>query len=136
MKFFVLFFICIFSTTLLWAQVPEQQPEPITINASPAGSSLYGKILDKNTGKPIVAASVQMYAGINSKDTLFDGMISKHNGEFNFTRLPGTDSIRLMISALGYETQEQTLLFPAPAMDLKITGRIWVIFSCKLISSS
>jgi outer membrane receptor protein involved in Fe transport len=70
-------------------------------------NGLYGKLLDKNTGKPIEAASVQLYAG--NADSLLAGMLTKANGNFIFTDIPQADSFRLVISALGYETWTQTI---------------------------
>jgi len=103
-------FICIPSICSLKAQVPEQgEPAPVAMIAS--GSRLYGKLLDKNTGKPIDAASVQIFPA-GSRDSVFDGMLSKPNGEFAFTKFPASGNALLVISAMGYEKQEQEITIP------------------------
>ena len=113
MKHIILLIFSIVSISVASAQIPDQQqPEPVTMTAVPLENSIYGKLVDKNTGKPIAAASVQIYASANNSDSLFDGMLSKPNGEFRFQRLPHSDSMRLVISALGYEKQEQVMSLP------------------------
>ena len=107
----LLYLFCLLSIGTASAQTPEPQPEMDIIQGRPTNkSTLYGKLLDKNTGKPIDAASVQLYHSESTKrDSLVDGMLSRPNGEFRFQQLPKANSFRLVISALGYETVEQTI---------------------------
>ena len=96
MKYFLPLSILVLLAAPALAQVPEQQPESPIITTTNTGTIIFGKLVDK-TGKPIPGASVQLYPG--NADSLFDGMLTKGNGEFRFQRLPTTDSIRLLISA-------------------------------------
>ena len=74
-------------------------------------NSIYGKLVDKNTGKPIEAASVQLYpAGKKKTSALIDGMLSRPNGEFMFQNLQPQNNYKLVITALGYETLEQDII--------------------------
>ncbi len=72
-------------------------------------NSIYGKLIDKGTGKPIAASSVQIYSTGNNRDTALNGMLSKPNGEFRFKNLPKEKNFRLVITALGYETLDQVV---------------------------
>jgi len=113
MRYIVFFLIGIFSVFNLTAQVEaEQQGEsPMQPNLSMKSNSIYGKLIDKQTGKAIEAASVQLYP-LDKKKTaanLLDGMLSRPNGEFKFEKLPDANSFRLVITALGYTTQEQVI---------------------------
>ncbi|MEP7108074.1 MAG: outer membrane beta-barrel protein [Ferruginibacter sp.] len=112
MKTIVIFLIGIFLTFNISAQVEsEQAPEQgITAGLIINSNSIFGKLIDKKTGKSIEAASVQLYPGLKAKkDSLLNGMLSKQNGEFRFQHLPNADSFRLVISSLGYETLEQII---------------------------
>ncbi|MFT3703780.1 MAG: TonB-dependent receptor [Agriterribacter sp.] len=95
----------------------QKNPEPQPVQDLPSiqlkANRIYGKLIDRNTNKPIEAASAQLY--VASKDSLFDGMLTKTNGNFNFTNLSATVTYKLVISALGYEPFEQ--LIPAASLD-------------------
>ncbi len=76
--------------------------------------TIYGKLVNKSTGKAIEAASVQLFFKTNGqKDSLADGMLSKPNGEFRFEKLPLANGYWLEISALGFKTIEQMIRFDA-----------------------
>lgn len=117
MKSIILLLIGSFLVFNVSAQIdPEQQPgqgiDPIINGVS---NSIYGKLVDEKSGKPIEAASVQIYSELKqTPDSMLNGMLSKKNGEFRFERLPKANKFRLVISALGYKTLEQTIM---------ITGR-------------
>ncbi|MEO5889634.1 MAG: outer membrane beta-barrel protein [Ferruginibacter sp.] len=89
----------------------EQLSEPGIAPGLKANSkSIYGKLIDEKSGKPIQAVSVQLYAEFNKKtDSLINGMLSKKNGEFFFEHLPFANSFRLVVSALGYQTIDQKI---------------------------
>ena len=118
MKNIVFFLIAVFSFFNVLAQV-EQEPvqeagisTPRQNNAN--SNTLYGKLVDKNTGKAIEAASVQLYpAGKKKTDNLLDGMLSRPNGEFKFDALPQENSFKLVITALGFKTIEQNIVINA-----------------------
>lgn len=89
------------------------------VQGDPSNNSkrLYGKIVDASTKKGIEAASIQLFIYFNNgtavKDSLAGGMLSKPNGDFNVENLPKSDSIRVEISAIGYESYSQVIGFNA-----------------------
>src|SRR5436190_13223164 len=101
------FCILLFFVTNLSAQVnPEQQSEAENGAQTSASSKkmLFGKLVDINSGKPIEAASVQLFPGPGEKaDSLLDGMLTKPNGEFSFQNAVPAKSYKLVISALVYQ---------------------------------
>lgn len=119
MKHLLVYLICIIS---FYKAAAQASPEPMPETGNTSGQtpnagdkkSIYGKLVNKSTGKPIEAASLQLFYKPNSrKDSLADGMLSKPNGEFNFQQLPFANSFRLVISALGFKTVEQNISFAA-----------------------
>lgn len=113
MKFLLLLFGSGFLLLNVSAQVEgeqQQQQEYMPSEFSVRSNKIYGKILDKKTGKPIEAASVQVFSLVeNKQDSLLTGMLSRPNGDFNFSDLPSVTGFRIVISALGYNTWEQTV---------------------------
>lgn len=113
MKSIVLFLIGFLSFYTVVAQGEEEQQMDQGMPNSQRNktNSIYGKLIDKNTGKPIEAASVQLYpAGKKKTSALITGMLTRPNGEFMFQDLVPQKSFRLVITALGYETQEQEIV--------------------------
>ncbi len=73
-------------------------------------SRLYGKLVDRNSGKNVEAASIQLYSlDAASKDSFLTGMLSKPNGDFSFENLSADSTIKIVISAIGYESYEQII---------------------------
>lgn len=105
--------LVLFSVCVNAQKNPEPQPTSELPSIQLKSNRIYGKLMDRTTNKPIEAASAQLY--IASKDSLFDGMLTKANGNFNFTNLSASVTYKLVISALGYEPFEQ--LIPAATMD-------------------
>lgn len=64
-------------------------------------------MIDKNTNKPISAASVQLF--IADKDSIIAGMLSKPNGDFELLDIPANQNLKIVISAIGFEPYEQTI---------------------------
>ncbi len=109
MKHFYLLAITYFFAITLAAQEegePEVNNPVIQINSN----SLYGKVIDKTTGKGLAAVSVQLYMA-SKKDSLVTAMFTKANGDFMFSDIPVRDSFWLSMSAIGYVPQEQPLEF-------------------------
>jgi len=118
MKHLLMYFVCIVSFFGAYAQgSPEPKSEAGNVSRlANAGDkiTIYGKLFNKSTGKPVDAASVQLFYKTNGqKDSLADGMLSKPNGEFRFQQLPPANSYWLEISALGFKTIEQLIRFDA-----------------------
>src|SRR5690348_1552396 len=105
----ILFIIGLFFFTLT---VSAQEPEPEVQHATIAINTnrLFGKLVDKNSGKGVEAASVQLFHGARqTKDSLIRGMLTKANGDFSFANLPSDSIFRLVISAIGFETIERII---------------------------
>jgi outer membrane receptor protein involved in Fe transport len=79
-------------------------------------SRIYGKVVDAGTKKGIEAASVQLFIfykhpGSSSvRDSLAGGMLTRPNGDFNIENLAQADSIRVEITAIGYENYSKVLV--------------------------
>lgn len=109
----LLFFI---SLTVLHtaAQDREEEPVPegpvIQIN----NNRIVGKILDSRTHKGLGNINVQLYAYIPgdsaAKDSLVSGTFTRSNGDFSFGQLPPADSFRLVVSGIGFQNLEQTVV--------------------------
>lgn len=114
----ILYVLSIFALSTR-AQVEREQPIPdhpvIQVNSN----RIYGKLIDKNTGKGIEAASVQLFAG----DSLIRGMLTRPNGDFSFDNLPRETRFRVQVSAIGYEPYEQ-VVDPADAVLQRDLGNI------------
>lgn len=80
-------------------QIPTTQPQLKVVS-----NRVYGKLVGAS-GKPVEAASVQLFIG----DSLIRGMLSKPNGDFSFDNLPADQSFILQISAIGFEPMTQQL---------------------------
>jgi outer membrane receptor protein involved in Fe transport len=127
MKDSFLLFICIFVSIISFAQVEDSATDRTNDSAviisgppvvqGPAAQPqrqikyghIYGKVVDAKTNKGVEAVSVQVYILRNnnvsgkSSDSLIGGMLSRPNGDFNFENIPLIDTLRFMISAVGYK---------------------------------
>ncbi|MGK2862976.1 MAG: outer membrane beta-barrel protein [Chitinophagaceae bacterium] len=106
MKLFLVFLVFNFFFLNAFSQIdrdapPESEVPGLKINTS----RLYGKLIDKKTGKPIEAASIQLF--VADKDSIVSGMLSKPNGDFSFSELSSGTNYKVIISALGYAPHEQ-----------------------------
>ncbi|MGZ8517117.1 MAG: carboxypeptidase-like regulatory domain-containing protein, partial [Chitinophagaceae bacterium] len=87
MKFFLIVLLLNLFFIATHAQIDrEQQPAPDIPGFQVKSSRLYGKLIDEKTGKPIEAASVQLF--LADKDSIVTGMLSKPNGDFSFSDIP------------------------------------------------
>lgn len=114
MRFFILSVLILTCFIATNAQ-KSPEPSPSTNNNLPrptTSNTIYGKLIDANGGKPVEAASVQVYfADDKNSDSLLDGMLSRPNGEFKFENLPSSNNgYRLVISSLGFQTIEQLII--------------------------
>ena len=110
--------ICLFAFTGI-GQGPGGRPP---MGRGGANGTLYGKILESKTGKPIELASVQLLGmGDTSKKNLkkqvIAGMITRSNGEFRLENIPVNRKYELTISVIGYDAYKQELNLPASAFD-------------------
>lgn len=105
--FFVLLFLNLFFIAT-HAQIDrEHQPASEIPGFQVKSNRLYGKLIDQKTGKPIEAASVQLF--LADKDSIVTGMLSKPNGDFSFSDIPAGQKLKVVISAIGYEPLEQII---------------------------
>ncbi len=110
---FLLFTAVCFSLNV-WAQV-EQEPLPdnnAAVLQLKSQNNIYGKVIDLENKKPIVAASVQLFA--IQKDSVtgqvtespIAAMLSKPNGDFKFENIKAIDSLHLVVSAVNYTVND------------------------------
>lgn len=64
--------------------------------------SVYGKVIDLKTKKPVEYASVAVLW--YNKDSILNGALTKENGEFKVDKLPAMGGFRLRVSQIGYKT--------------------------------
>ena len=113
LRFFTLFIFNSFVTPCLFAQAI-----PTSRNVSQTNiGTMYGKIIDAASLKPIEGASVQFLqnrmdtATKKKKDLNLSLLITNKKGEFNIERLPVTGAFKIMVSAVGYTPYESKLTF-------------------------
>ncbi|MBI5858758.1 MAG: TonB-dependent receptor [Sphingobacteriales bacterium] len=88
----------------------------------PAGT-LYGKLVEASTLKPIEFASVQLiqnkFDSISKKrkDVVIGGMITRANGEFRLENVPAFGPLKLRVSVVGYKPYEQNVSFDLKRPD-------------------
>ena len=101
-----------------WSQIDK---EPIPENDNPVikvnvGNKIYGKVLDLQK-KPVESASVQLISKIADsvnhlvRDSVVAAMLTKPNGEFSFENIRASDSLELIISAVGYGNHSDIISF-------------------------
>jgi ferric enterobactin receptor len=82
----------------------------------PSIGHIYGKIVDDN-GASVSEASVVILqnrfdsASKKKKDILLKAVVTKGNGEFDFSDLPVMGPLKLKISAIGHKTIDQVVSF-------------------------
>ena len=97
------------------AQAYAQYPKAMAAGMKSSGH-LYGKITDAD-GKPVEGASVLLLhqqmdtATKKMKMLLVTGVMSKNNGDFDFTAVPVMGKLQLRISNSGYKTLQQDVSF-------------------------
>ncbi|MEJ7769526.1 MAG: TonB-dependent receptor, partial [Chitinophagaceae bacterium] len=84
---------------------------------------VYGKIIEAATKKRLEAVSVQLSIQTidarsgSTKDSVIAGMFSKVNGDFNFDIIVLRDSIKIVVSAVGYKRIEQAVAIRSAALS-------------------
>ncbi|HEY8388724.1 MAG TPA: TonB-dependent receptor family protein, partial [Parasegetibacter sp.] len=77
----------------------------------------YGKIVEASSGKPVDAASVQLFqtrrdsATKSIKEVLVAGQLTRANGDFSLDNLPVSGKFKLVITVIGYATKEMEVAF-------------------------
>lgn len=107
MKFLYILILSNFLLLTLHAQ-DERDQQPSNVPGIKINSNrLYGKLIDKKSGKPIEAASVQVL--LADSDSVVTGMLSRPNGDFSFQDIGAGQHIKIVISAIGYAPVEQII---------------------------
>ena len=94
----------------------SQRPTTIGNGQMPTGT-IYGKIIDSISGKPIDAASVQLIqtkrdtATKTSKDVVVAGGLTNARGEFNIDNIPAMGMYKLVITGIGYKNINRNFSF-------------------------
>lgn len=119
-----LILICLFSISYISnAQMPGGGNRGGTGRPQMNGS-LYGKLVDSKTDKPIEYASVQLVANRmdtvtkKRKEVVIAGMITKVNGEFLLENVPVFGQMKLRVTVVGFKPYEQNVSF-----DIKMGGQ-------------
>jgi outer membrane receptor protein involved in Fe transport len=90
----------------------QEEMEPSAPLIQITSNALYGKVLDGKTNKGIDAVSVQLYkVKKDGSDSLVTAMLTKPNGDFRFRNLKQQDSLKLVLTAVGYTNQEHYIDF-------------------------
>jgi len=118
MKYLFLFFSLSLIVNNSFAQIDKEPLPAIDADVIQLKSSntLIGKVVDIQNNKGLEAASVQLFAHITdsvthqTKDSLIAAMLTKANGDFHFTNIPGFKNIRLKISSVGFSNYDH--IFP------------------------
>ena len=123
------YFLTLFTVYLISFNVQGQvEKEPLPDNDMPvikinSHNRVYGKILDRDTKKPIAAVSVQLIANVNdpltdkTKDSVIAAMLSAPNGDFSFDNIYSFDSLHILLSAVGYSEYNNNFSFAKPNSD-------------------
>ena len=111
----VLLLIALIITVKTYAQYPSM---PASVKNS---GHLYGKVIDAD-GKPVEGASVILLheeynaAAKKMKMTLVSGVVTKGNGDFDFTKVPIMGKLQLRISNSGFKSLQDNVTFAFPKM--------------------
>ncbi len=87
-----------------------------------SAGTLYGKIVDNKTGKPIELASVQLIGRADSSKKMAGGqvvagMITRSNGEFRLENVPVNRIYDLTVTVIGFSPYKQMLDLRANSLD-------------------
>jgi outer membrane receptor protein involved in Fe transport len=105
------------------AQFPGGGNRPGGAGRQQVNGSLFGKLIEAKSSKPIEYASVQLIQNRmdtvtkKRKDVVVGGQLTKANGEFLLENVPAFGQYKLMVSVVGFKPYEQVVSF-----DLKPGG--------------
>ncbi len=92
-------------------------------NGQQMTGSMYGKLLEGNTDKPIGYASVQLIqnkydsASKKRKDVVIAGMLSQTNGDFRLEKIPVFGQFKLLVSIVGFKPFQKNVSFDLKRPD-------------------
>ena len=119
MKYFFTFLAAVLFSYSVKSQVEK---EPLPDNDMPVikfnqHNRIYGKVLDKQTKRPIASASVQVIVKAHNrltnqlKDSVIAAMLSETNGDFDFENIPAFDSLQILVSSVDYNVYSDYFSF-------------------------
>lgn len=123
MRKLVFVIVSVLTSYTLFAQAPQGGGNRPAGNRQIPNGSLYGKLIDSKTSKPIEYASIQVLANRfdsvskKRKEVTVAGMLTKANGEFRLENIPAFGPLKLKVTVVGFKPFEQTVSF-----DLKTGG--------------
>lgn len=123
MRKLVFVIVSVLTSYILFAQAPQGGGNRPTGNRQIPTGSLYGKLIDSKSSKPIEYASVELLANrLDSvtkkrKDVTIGGMLTKANGEFRLENVPVFGPLKLKVTVVGFKPFEQAVSF-----DIKMGG--------------
>jgi outer membrane receptor protein involved in Fe transport len=115
LRFFTFVLIFSFNASCLYAQSSSAKRIPTSLQMNIG--TMYGKIIDAGTLKPVEGASVQLLQSKadtitkKKKDVIISLIITDKKGEFNIEALPVASSFKIMVSAVGFTTYESKVGF-------------------------
>ncbi len=86
-------------------------------NGQQMNGTMYGKIVDSSTSKPIGYASVQLIQNKldsvtkKKRDFVIAGMLTESNGDFRLEKVPVFGQLKLKVSIVGFKPYEQPVSF-------------------------
>ncbi|MCB0573606.1 MAG: carboxypeptidase-like regulatory domain-containing protein, partial [Saprospiraceae bacterium] len=119
-RFTIAAIIAVVFPALLGAQFPQGMRGQFNAAQFNIGR-FYGKVVDKETGKGLGYASVQLLgmrydsSSRSMQEAILAGQLSEENGDFSLEGLPIRGQFTLKISFMGYASIEQKVSF-----DLKM----------------
>lgn len=112
--FFVKLFLLLSSLLTVFNVFGQVEKEPVQVQHGddlniPGRSGILGKVVEYGTGKPVPAASVQLFAVTSpgEKDSIVSVGISKPNGDFSFENIPDYDSLYIVVTSVNYLTESR-----------------------------
>ncbi|MFM7672628.1 MAG: outer membrane beta-barrel protein [Bacteroidota bacterium] len=120
---FRFFLFLSFSIGLLLPEAYSQGPGGRPPGGRPgANGTIYGKIIDSKSGKPIELASVQLLNRTDStnksqKAAVAGGMITRSNGEFRIENISLNRNYELTVTVIGFNAYRQPLELKATGFD-------------------
>lgn len=113
----------------LHAQIPAGPPNGMRAAAI---GRVYGKLLDAATKEPVGYATVAAYRTLpGGKDTLISGGLTRENGDFNLTGLPG-GPLKITLSFMGYEPLEKKVMI-TPQNNEQDLGNLTLAVSAQML---
>ena len=129
LKFLLIGVVCLLFLNAQSQEPPVYEQNYESVPRASQNRGLFGKVTESKSNKGVEAASVQVFALMRNSegekyDSLIAGMLSKPNGDFNFTDLTLPDSFDIRITAQGFAENSKIV-----AMDRSDKANAW--YGCR-----